>query len=176
MKTEIKYSIITAVLYSLWITARYYLGYNTYDIVNDVVYETAGLIFLIGGISLAIREKKNLSSEKTISYGEGLKAGFAITVFSSVLIVFFTFLYFKFVNPDFFTVVFAATKKMLMDSDLSVAQRNTSIDAMEKTFNLGMVMLQKFSLVMVGGLSVTLIIAWLFSEKENNNSPLTHNA
>ena len=176
MRTEIKFSILTALLYSLWITVRYYLGYNTYDIVNDVLYESVGLIFLVGGISLALREKKKRSADNNISYGEALKAGFAITVFSSLLIVFFTFLYFKFVNPDFFTVVFAATKQKLIDSDLSIAQRNSSIEAMEKTFNIGMSMLQKFSLVMVGGLSMTLIIAWLFSEKENDNSPLVHNA
>ncbi len=166
MRTELKYSLLTAVFYSIWITARYYLGYNTYDIVNDVTYESIGLIFLIGGISLAIREKRNASADKKISYGESLKAGFAVTVFSSLLIVLFTFLYFKFVNPDFFTVVFAATKQKLMDSNLSIASRNTSIDSMEKTFNIGMQMLQKFSLVMVGGLSLTLVIGWLFSEKE----------
>ncbi|CAN5645143.1 hypothetical protein BH10BAC5_BH10BAC5_22630 [soil metagenome] len=177
LRTEFKYSLITAVLYSVWIISRYYLGYNTYDIVGDVLYETAGLIFLIGGISLSIREKKNKTGNGSISYGEALKTGFAVTVFSSLLIMVFTFIYYKFVNPDFFTIVMASTKQKLMDSDLSVAQRNTSIESMEKTFSIGMQMLQKFSLVMVGGLSLTLIIAWLLSEKELKNSqPVSHNA
>ena len=176
MRTEIKYSIFTGVLYSLWITARYYLGYNTYDIVNDIMYETVGLIFLIAGISLALREKRNASVDKKIPYGESLKAGFAITVFSSLLITLFTFLYFKFINPDFFTIVFAATKQKLMDSDLSVATRNTSIESMEKNFNIGMQMLQKFSLIMVGGLSLTLVIGWLFSEREVKNTAVINHA
>lgn len=156
MKNKLKYSILIGILSFIWLLVEYLFGLHTPE--NIRIFSTVTLFSYLIPILLIIKalrlEKKQLSG--IIRFSESFKAGFLITLFSSVFVVFFQFVYHFVINPNYF--------QMMIDYSKSMGINNA-----EDYFNLGSYLLQVFAGNFIIGILVSIITSTIIKKKKLPN-------
>ena len=104
LKTEIKYAFLSAIALVIWVMAEHLLGFNTTKMElgehTRPIIAIVTLIFLFFGI----REKKNKELHEQLTFKQGLKTAFFISLFYAVLQGIWFAIYGGIINPDYGTL------------------------------------------------------------------------
>ncbi len=168
MHSTIKYGLITGIVYcgitlalffifgnSINFTTKFFLDFL---LLNLVLY-----IFLYFPINLKIRSL----SEPKFYYGEGMKVGFTTTLVASVIIVIFIFVFYKFINTDFFNSIKKTTIPEINGTDLDSLKKSSSIKTLIANSSPVTLMLQQFSFTIISGMIASFILAAFSSKRKH---------
>jgi Protein of unknown function (DUF4199) len=113
LKTEIKYAVFSAIALVLWVLIEHLLGFNTSRMeigeYTQPIIAIVVLIFLFFGI----REKRNKDFGGTLTFLQGLKTAFFISLFYALLQGLWFAVYSKIINPEYATLLFQFQEKQL---------------------------------------------------------------
>jgi len=96
---------------------------------------------LIGGIFLGTKYLRDKTQNGAISYGRCLGSGTLIGLFSSILVALYTFIFYKFIDPDALEKIFIMMEDQYLQSGLSEEQVEMSVNMMRKFTTPGMMAL-----------------------------------
>lgn len=99
MKIAIKYGLIYSGINILWNLLLYITELNRSD--NAWVFQTAGLVFMIVCLVMAINEYKRTEGNGFIEFGTAFKHGLIITIISGIIGSVYYVLYVKAIDPGF---------------------------------------------------------------------------
>lgn len=110
-KVEIKWSLIFAVVYFLWLFLEKYLGYHSEKALHEQIFNLLFVPIFILIYFLALKEKKKEILNNEMSWKDGFGCGLILTLLISITSTFVVFVFFTYVSPDFFETAISMSKK-----------------------------------------------------------------
>jgi membrane protease YdiL (CAAX protease family) len=114
LKTEIKYALLSAIALVIWVSAEHLLGFNTTKMeigqYTRPIIAIAAFVFLFFGI----REKKNKEFNGQLTFMQGLKTAFFISLFYALLQGIWFAIYGQVINPDYAALSLQFKEKQLI--------------------------------------------------------------
>lgn len=104
--------------------------------------------FIAAGIYLATKSKRD-NSNGLLSYGQGLGTGVGVAFFASILVAFYTYVFFGFIDPDML-------EEMLLRTEDEMYNQGLPDDQVE----MAMEMTRKF--MMPGPMAAMVVLSYTF--------------
>jgi hypothetical protein len=157
MNTTFFYGVILSVSNIVLTLVAFFLGFQTDKIAEGRWFNWLALVVGIAVTWLGVKAVREDSADKSLSYGKGVGAGFLINLYSGVIGSIYTFIHFKFINPDYtdYMIDFARQK--------AVGASDARLAAMEKgmRFMLSPAMMSILALIMtlIFGILIALVVS-----------------
>ena len=135
MNNEIKFALLSAFTFSMWVLIEHFTGLNT------VYFEKGEPFRLVAGfipwifIFLGIRNRKMNLQGGTITFFEGLRAGLIIALFGALLIAFFLWLYVNFIHTEMNELSIAFEHKKMIDAKFTQQQISEQMKGVKQMYN-----------------------------------------
>ncbi len=126
-KNSLQYGAITGLGLVVFSLILFFL-----DLVNNQYLQILSYAILIAGIVYGSINLKN-SNDNFISYSAALGSGTLIGVFASIIIGFYTYVFYIYIDPDAMAKIFEMMEQGLLDRGMSQDQIEMSIE-MSKNF------------------------------------------
>jgi uncharacterized protein DUF4199 len=150
IKIELRYAILTALVFLLWLIIEYVVGLqDTYIVFYPLASIVMAVVIPIVTYRLALIEKLEQKYGK-LTFGQAFASGFLITIFSGILAVPVLLGFHQLINPDFL-------ETMILYSSTHSKQ---SIEQVAMFFNLKNYIAESVFLTMVVGTLVSLVLAF----------------
>jgi hypothetical protein len=139
MKTEIKYALISVAALIIWVTIEHLLGFNTTKM--EIGQYTQPVIAIVAFVILffGIREKRNKIFNGQLTFIQGLKTAFFISLFYSILQGGWFALYSNVINPDYSRLSLLFQEKQLLAEGKTVEQISSELSMSKKIFDGGLI-------------------------------------
>ncbi|HET7534886.1 MAG TPA: DUF4199 domain-containing protein [Candidatus Didemnitutus sp.] len=171
MGTKFTYALALTISQAVFNLLLYFTGFQTEKLEVGQHAGWISLLIMIVVLWLGIKAVREESPDKSLSYGQGLGAGVVISAISSVMSAVYTFIHFKFVNPNFYDYQLEMLHGQWAKKGMSDAQMEQA-DAMARKF-MNPVVSSIFSIVIVlfCGLIVSLILAAILKRAKSVDAP-----
>jgi uncharacterized membrane protein len=107
---EIKWSLILGGVFLVWMFIEKGLGFHGEKAIQEPLFNLLFLPILAIIFFLALKEKKNKISNKSLDWKEGFASGIILTLLASVTTTFVIYLTFIIISPDFFETAISQSK------------------------------------------------------------------
>ena len=101
MGTKFIYALILTICGAVLNLLLYFTGYQTEKLATGQYLQWFGFLIMFVVLWLGIKAVREESEHKAMSYGQGVGAGVLISLFSGLMSAIYSFIHFKFVNPEF---------------------------------------------------------------------------
>ncbi|MDZ7738366.1 MAG: DUF4199 domain-containing protein [Bacteroidales bacterium] len=161
-KANINAGVILGLLGIIWTLMLWFFDQTTNQTLSMVFY-----VVIIAGLFLGIRSYRDKYLNGFITYGQSLGAGVIIMLYYSVIMAVFTFLLYKFIDPNLLDKTLALAEEQLADRGMSEGMIEQSMQIQKKIMTpVVMSVSFIFGGVFVGTI-LSLIIS-LFTKREGN--------
>lgn len=168
MNSTIKYGLLTGIVYSIITLALFLFFGNSINFTTKFFLDFVLLNFVLYiFLYFPIKAKISSLSEPKFYYGEGMKSGFTTTFIASIFIVVFIFVFYKFINTDFFNSIKRTTIPEINGTNLDSLKKSNSIQALIANSSPVTLMLQQFSFTIISGMIASFILAAFISKKKH---------
>lgn len=168
MAYNLKFGIIAAAAYSALTLLMFYAFGNSMSFSSKFFLDFL-LLNLVLYIFLYFPIKKKIYSldEQRFYYGEGMKSGFGTAFFASIFIIIFTFIFYKYINSDFFNNLKQTAIPEINNTGLDSMRKNSSIKVLIANSSPVTLMLQQFAFTIISGMIASFIIAAFVSKSKS---------
>jgi Protein of unknown function (DUF4199) len=159
MGTKLIYAFALTLSQALFSLLMYFLGYQTDKMAAGQNLQWFSLIISIVILTLGIKAVREENEGKYLTYGQGVAAGTLISLFSGLMSAVYTYIHFKFINPNFFDYQVALMHEKWAAKGMSDAQMEQAETMMRKFSGPGIYAISTPIIAVVIGVVLTLIIA-----------------
>lgn len=166
MGTKFFYALTLTIIGAVLNLILYFTGFQTEKLATGQHAKWLMLVASIVILWLGIKATREESPTKSLSYGKGVGTGVLISLYSGLMSAVYTFIHFKFINPDFVDYQMAIVRTQWEARGMSGAQ-------MEQAEGFARAMMGPVSMAImtpimsvVFGLIVSLIIAAILKRPE----------
>ncbi|MFB6319331.1 DUF4199 domain-containing protein [Saccharicrinis sp. FJH54] len=143
-------------------------------ITMSIMSMVLSLILYFGGVTISQQHYRNKKLGGYITYGKAFTFGLLVTVFASLLVAVYSFVYAQWINPDYGKELYEMSKQLTMDMlDRFNAPADAVDQAMAKLEESGISSPQDFAFgavtngIIIG--TVISLITSIFVKKENKD-------
>lgn len=122
------------------------------------------------GIYLAVKERRDKTNFGYIKFIDAFRTGIVITFILAIMIVLFTYTYYKYINPDYVNFLAAQTEKALLYENAGRDLINVEVSLIKYKFRFDIQIIQNLLYVLLGGIVDSFIIAMIL-KKESKSKP-----
>lgn len=155
LRIEIKWAIIFALMQLLWMILERLTGLHTTHIDKHAIFTNFVAIPAIAIYVLALLDKRKNFYQGIMTYMQGFKTGFIITLFVSIFSIATQYIISTIITPDYFSNII----------EYSVNEGKMTQEAAEKMFNLKSYLIQAPIGALIMGVLTSAIIA-IFTRKK----------
>jgi len=101
MGTKFTYALILTVAGAVFNLLLYFTGFQTEKLATGQHLQYIGFLIMGVVLYLGIKAVREESPGKAMSFGKGVGSGVLISAYSGIMSSFYTYIHFKFVNPEF---------------------------------------------------------------------------
>ena len=101
MSTKFLYALILTIAGAVLNLLLFFTGYQTEKLATGQYFQWLGAVISIVVLFLGIKAVREESEGQAMSYGKGVGTGTLISLYSGLMSAIYTFIHFKFVNPNF---------------------------------------------------------------------------
>ncbi len=101
MGTKFTYALILTIIGAVFNLLLYFTGFQTEKLAVGQHLGWLLFIAMIVVLALGIKAVREEAPDKSISYGKALGTGVLISLYSGLMSAVYSFIHFKFVNPEF---------------------------------------------------------------------------
>ena len=161
-KANLNAGIILGLIGIIWTLALWFLDQTTNRSLGWIFW-----LVLIVGIFLGIKSYRDKYLNGFITYGQSLGAGVIIMLYYSIIAAIFTYILYKFIDPNLTDKMLALTEEQLVERGLAEGMIEQSMQMQKKILTpLVMSISSIFAGVFIGTI-LSLIIS-LFTKREGN--------
>lgn len=161
-KANINAGVILGLLGIIWTLVLWFFDLTTNQTMGMIFY-----VVIIIGLFLGIRSYRDKYLNGFITYGQSLGAGVIIMLYYSIIAAVFTFILYKFIDPNLLDKMLALAEEKLAERGLGEGMIEQSMQIQKKIMTpLVMSITAVFSGVFMGTI-LSLIIS-LFTRREGN--------
>lgn len=127
LKNSMTFGAITGMAFIIVSLVFYVLDVQSQNIAQFINYAV-----IIGGIYIGTKNFRDKFNNGGLTYGRALGSGVLISVFSSVILAFYTFLFFKVIDPGALDKIYEVMEQEMMKQNLPDSQMEMSLDIAKK--------------------------------------------
>jgi ABC-type sugar transport system permease subunit len=101
MSTKFIYALTLTICGALLNLLLYFTGFQTEKLATGQYFQWLGFVMMFAILWLGIKAVRDEAPEKGMSYGRGVGTGTLISFYSGLMSSVYSFIHFKFVNPEF---------------------------------------------------------------------------
>lgn len=101
MSTKFIYALTLTICGALLNLLLYFTGFQTEKLATGQYLNWLGFVIMFAVLWLGIKAVRDEAPEKGMSYGRGVGTGTLISLYSGLMSSVYSFIHFKFVNPEF---------------------------------------------------------------------------
>lgn len=101
MSTKFIYALILTICGALLNLLLFFTGFQTEKLATGQYFQWLGFVIMFTVLWLGIKAVREETAEKGMSYGRGVGTGVLISLYSGLMSSVYSFIHFKFVNPEF---------------------------------------------------------------------------
>jgi len=101
MSTKFTYALVLSVCGALFNLAMYFAGFQTDKLATGKYFQWLGLVMIFVILWLGTKAVRDEAPSKGMSYGRAVGTGTLIALYSGLMSSIYSFIHFKFVNPEF---------------------------------------------------------------------------
>jgi hypothetical protein len=101
MSTKFIYALTLTICGALLNLLLYFTGFQTEKLATGQYFQWLGFVMMFAILWLGIKAVRDEAPEKGMSYGRGVGTGTLISLYSGLMSSVYSFIHFKFVNPEF---------------------------------------------------------------------------
>ncbi len=101
MSTKFIYALILTICGALLNLLLFFTGFQTEKLATGQYFQWLGFVMMFAILWLGIKAVRDEAPEKGMSYGRGVGTGTLISLYSGLMSSIYSFIHFKFVNPQF---------------------------------------------------------------------------
>lgn len=101
MSTKFIYALTLTISGALLNLLLYFTGFQTEKLATGQYLNWLGFVIMFAVLWLGIKAVRDEAPEKGMSYGRGVGTGTLISLYSGLMSSVYSFIHFKFVNPEF---------------------------------------------------------------------------
>jgi ABC-type sugar transport system permease subunit len=101
MSTKFTYALILTMCGVVLNLLLFFTGFQTEKLATGQYLQWIGFVIMVVVLWLGIKAVRDESESKTIGYGKALGTGVLISLYSGLMSGVYSFIHFKFVNPNF---------------------------------------------------------------------------
>ncbi|AHM61094.1 hypothetical protein D770_14200 [Flammeovirgaceae bacterium 311] len=155
-KTVLKWGFLTALFTFLWLSLEYLVGIQTDYIAFHPVITLLALLIPLLCMYYGLREEK-LKAPREFSFSKGLITGLYISGVAAILGVLGHWIFYTWVNPDFFSnmITYTESRALAQGIDVLVARREA-----EAYYTMESYLLQSVGGALLGGAVISAILSF----------------
>jgi hypothetical protein len=159
MNTALFYGIVLALANIVLALVGFFLGFQTDKLAEGQWFNWLSLVAMVGITWLGIRAVREEAADKSLSYGRGVLAGFLISVCSGVTGAVYTFIHFRFINPNYADYYLDFVHQKWAEKGMGDAQMEAAEKGIRFMMSPGIMSVIGLFLAIIFGLAATLILA-----------------
>jgi hypothetical protein len=101
MSTKFIYALTLTICGAVLNLLMYFTGFQTEKLATGQYIQWIGFVIMIVVLVLGIKAVREESEGKYLTYGKGVGTGTLISLYSGLMSSVYTYIHFKFVNPEF---------------------------------------------------------------------------
>ncbi|HTL66796.1 MAG TPA: DUF4199 domain-containing protein [Lacunisphaera sp.] len=101
MSTKFSYALILTICGALLNLLLYFTGFQTEKLATGQYFQWFGMVMMFVVLWLGIKAVRDEAPAKGLSYGQGVGAGTLISLYSGLMSSVYSYIHFKFINPEF---------------------------------------------------------------------------
>jgi len=167
--TEIKYAIFSSFLLFIWMVIEYTLLVPNFHEIG-VYIGIVPVIIPVIGIYLGIKERREKINFGYITFKEAFRTGLVITFIAAIMIVFFIYVYYEFMNPNYVNFLAAETEKTLIKQNAGREEINAAVTIIKYQFSFNVQIIQQLLFILTGGTAITFILSMIMKREKRSKS------
>jgi hypothetical protein len=167
MRLELKYGLLTALFLCVWVLIEYLLGFHNSNFSVGRVTGFFSIIIPIVTIFIALQKKKESNPNKNITFKEGLKAGFLVTIVYAVLFTGFLTVYYNYINPEARQLALEREKTQMIERGKTPEEAEQTIQENRAKVNDAFLLIIGFTTTIFLGMVITAIETIVLQKPQN---------
>ncbi len=159
MSTKFVYALIMTISGAVLNLLLYFTGYQTEKLATGQYLQWVGFVIMIVVLWLGIKAVREESSQQSLTYGQCLGTGVLISLYSGLMSSVYSYIHFKFVNPNFADYQLELIRVKWAAAGMSDAQMEKAEGFTRMMMGPGFQAILTPFIVVIFGLIVSLIIA-----------------
>ncbi len=173
MNTTLFYAVVLALTNIVLALVGFFLGFQTEHLDQGRWFGLLGFIPPIVVLWLGVRALREEAADKSLSYGKGVLAGFLISLYSALIGLVYTFIHFRFINPNYADYVIDAARQKWVEAGLDDAKMAAAEKVMHVVMSAPVMALIGFVTALFYGVVIALILAAILKRAPATATPST---
>lgn len=165
MGTKFLYALILTICGAVFNLLLYFTGFQTEKLATGQYFQWLGLVMMFVILWLGIKAVREESPQQAMSYGKGVGTGTLISLYSGLMSSIYSYIHFKFVNPDFADYQMAMIRPKWEAAGMGEAQMDQAEKITRSMMGPGVQAVLTPIFVVIIGLICSLIIAAFLKRK-----------
>ena len=159
MSTKFIYALTLTICGAVFNLLMFFTGLQTEKLATGQYFQWIPLVLNIVVLWLGIKAVREEIEGKYLTYGQGVGAGTLISLYSGLMSAVYTYIHFKFVNPNFFDYQVVQMREKWAAKGLTDGQMEQAESMMRKFSGPGIYAISTPIIVVFIGVILSLIIA-----------------
>ncbi len=159
MSTKFIYALTLTICGAVLNLLLYFTGFQTEKLTTGQYFQWLGFVIMFVVLWLGIKAVREENEGKYLTYGQGVGAGTLISLYSGLMSSVYTYIHFKFVNPEFADYQLVLIRTKWAAAGMSDAQMEKAEGIARMMMGPGVQACLAPILVVIFGLIMALIIS-----------------
>jgi ABC-type sugar transport system permease subunit len=159
MSTKFIYALTLTMCGAVLNLLLYFTGFQTEKLATGQYFQWIGFIVMIAVLWLGIKAVREESEGRYLTYGKGVGSGVLISLYSGLMSSIYSYIHFKFVNPEFADYQIALIRPKWEAAGLGDAQIEQAEKMTRMMMGAGVQAVLTPIMAVLFGLIISLIIA-----------------
>jgi len=159
MGTKVFYGLVWTLATAALMLLLFFTGFQTERLATGKYLNYVGLLIPVAALYLGIKAVRDERPGGTMTYGQGVSAGMAISTFAALMSAVYSWFHFTFVNPRFTDYTLEMVRQQWADRGMTVEQVEQAERITRKMLTAPMQAVVGIFFTLLIGLVLSLIIA-----------------
>ncbi|OGG40950.1 hypothetical protein A2118_01690 [Candidatus Kaiserbacteria bacterium GWA2_50_9] len=169
-KVEVKYGLCIGIGIVAWILLEFALGFHTTRLAIGQFTGYAAVIIPITFLYQGMREKRDTELAGQMKFGQGVRAGFLMSLVAAPIVGLFFYVFVKFLNPHWLELTFEFERAKLLQSGVTAETASQMLEQIKPIFTVQIQVASAFFGTILQGASLSILISALFRWRQRKQS------
>ncbi|MEK7584724.1 MAG: DUF4199 domain-containing protein [Patescibacteria group bacterium] len=169
-KIEVKYGLFIGIGLVVWILLEFALGFHTTRLELGQYTGYAAVIIPIVLLYQGIKEKRDTELAGSMKFGQGVRAGFLMSLVAAPIIGFFFYVFIEFLNPRWLELTFELERAKLLQTGVAAETVSQMLAQIKPIFTVQVQVASAFLGTILQGLGLSVLISALLRWRQRKQS------
>ena len=169
-KIEVKYGLFIGIGLVVWILLEFALGFHTTRLEIGQYTGYAAVIIPLMLLYQGMKEKRDTELAGTMKFGQGVLAGFFMSLVAAPIMGLFFYIFIEFLNPRWLELTFELERAKLLQTGVAADTAAQMLEQIKPIFTMQVQVASAFFGTILQGLGLSVMVSALLRWKQRRQS------